>query len=185
MGIGVLLAVIIGLGLLILSPVSYYILRKNGHKKAAVIVSLFLVLIVLLPTMGFLFESELYFKSDARKDLKRVGVVLEDDFEIISNTIEGYPDYFQTTYLKISEIDKAKIIEKIRASKDFKILSFESKTLAEEMAYEESQSILWNYRQNQFYVKEFYRKSVGYTSEQLKILLQPNSDTLTIRVVYR
>jgi len=185
MGIGVLILAVIGLILLLLSPISFFILRRKGYKKMAIVVSFFPACVVLIPFFSFLFESELYFKSDAKKDLKELKVVLNDDFQILSNKIDGFPDYFQTTHLLISESDRNRLIEEITHSDNFKILSDNAKTLAFEMDWEESTKKIWNYRQGGFYKKELYENKTGYVPYQKHLFLKKDSDTLLLKITSR
>jgi len=93
MGVGVVIAFFIGILILVFSGASYLVLKHYGYKKTGIAVSLFFALIVLIPIFSTIFESELYFKSDARKDLEIAGVILNDGFEIKHSDIFGMPDY--------------------------------------------------------------------------------------------
>ena len=180
MGVGVLIGAIIGLLILLSSPISYFILKKNGKRKAGIIVATILALIVLVPMFFITFESQLYFKSDAKKDLQLANIKLDQGFEIISNEITGMPEYFQKTNLKISEVDKKRIIGEILNSSNFKNITKDSLTLSEFKGRIESFKTIWNYKQEGYIVREYYEKHLGFVPIELTITLRESSDTLTI-----
>lgn len=123
MGAGFAILGLFVIFILVLAIVLFFILKKRGYLKTGIILSSILVVMVLIPVFSFVFESELYFKSDAEDDLKLLNINLKDDFEIISNIIVGVNDYYQTTYLKISNYDKNRIKEEILNAQDFRMLT--------------------------------------------------------------
>lgn len=179
MGVGILIGYILGLILLILSPVAYFSLKKNGHKKAGIVIALFLALIVIIPAFFMIFESELYWKSDAINDLNEIEITLTDDFEILRNEIVGSMDYYQTTELLISASDRDKIIKKIENADNYK--SMDSKnSLADEMKRQLSEKVIWNYKFNDLFVRESYEKEAGYVPIEIAVVLRRESDTLRL-----
>ena len=148
MGIGVIYLMLLGVFILICSLVSFFIFKKKRQLKTGFFVSVFLAMIVLIPVFLIAFESELYFKSDAKEDLYQVNILLQDDFEIISNEIVGMPEYYQTTYLKVSEKDKTQIINDIKSSSNFKILKNADSTLFNKISFSGERverKVIWNY----------------------------------------
>lgn len=182
MGAGIIIIFFFGLILLILSPVAYFALKKHGYKKTGIVIASLLVLIVVLPTFLMIFESELYWESDAIKDLNEIGIILTDDFEILENEIVGSIDYYQTTQLLISSKDRNGIIEKIETSDNFKLIN-SNKTLSNEMDRQESEKVIWNYGLSNSFVRESYEKKEGYTSIQTVVTLHRKSDTLELRKI--
>ncbi len=138
MGAGVLFGAIIGLLILIGSPISYFILKYLGYKKTGIVVALLMASIVLIPFFLLYFESELYSKSDAQKDLDKLGIELQDDFEIEQNKISGIPEYYQFTDLKISYADKLRIIKTIKSSPNF-----EERNSTEPLRFKLANENLW------------------------------------------
>ncbi|MFD2556321.1 hypothetical protein [Sphingobacterium tabacisoli] len=88
----------------------YWILKKTGHKVAGAIVSSILVLMVLSGAIFFVFEDSFFSKSDANELLSKHNIVLQDDFEILSNTSGGFNDYSHSLKLSISDRDKRSFI---------------------------------------------------------------------------
>ena len=119
MGVGFLIGGIIGVLLLIIAAISYFVLRKYNYPKIAVTVTSILVLIVLTPTVLFLFEEELYSKSDVKKDLKNIDMKLYESFEIKNVRITGTSDYYQIVVLKISKNDRDRLINEIKNSSNY------------------------------------------------------------------
>lgn len=182
MGVGFLLIYILGLILLVLSPIAYFGLKKTEHKKAGVVVALSLALIVLVPAFLMIFESELYSKSDAMNDLDEIEIVLRDDFEILENEIVGSIEYYQTTELLISSEDRDRIIRSIETADNYKLIA-PSKTLSDEMNRKLSEKLIWNYTHDDSFVRESYEKKEGYAPIEIIVTLQRESDTLYLSKV--
>ncbi len=141
-------------------------------------------MIVLVPVFLIAFESKLYFKSDAKGDLQQVNILLQDDFEIISNKIVGMPEYSQTTYLKVSEKDKNQIINNIKNSSNFKILKSAVSTLFNKISFSGEgieRKITWNYLIEDEFIKEYYYKKDGFVPVSITISLKLDSDTVIIK----
>jgi hypothetical protein len=163
---------------LVLIGASYMILKHYGFKKTGIAISLILTLIFLLPIFLYAFESQLYFKSDARNDLKLAGVFLNDDFEIESNEIVGLTDYYQTTKLKVSDRDRNSLIEKIKNHKNFEILDlgdYEEKNLR----YKNGKAIV-SYLAKDEYIRETYLKGKGYSRIQIILSVKEKSNILLL-----
>lgn len=58
-----------------------------------------------------IFEDHFFFKNSARKELKEMNLVLNDDFEILKNESGGFTDYYHIFELKISQNDLNRLIE--------------------------------------------------------------------------
>ena len=180
---GAIILFIICIFIFILSILSYIVLKRNGYKKLAVIVGLFFTLIVLIPVFSTIFESELYFKSDAEKDLKAADIILTDDFEIEDNEIFGMPDYYQITKLKISDGDRNKIIAKIKNSSNFKVLEKDSGYYNRNMENIESDKIIWNYTIKDDYIIETYKKKAGYSPNKSILRINKHSNIVDLTVI--
>ncbi len=182
MGGGVIILFFIGIFILLLSGASYLVLKHYGYKKTGIALSLFLALIVLVPVFYTFFESELYFKSDARKDLEVAGVVLKDDFEITHSDIFGMPDYYQITKLKISDNDRNTIIHQMEQRNNFKVLrkfdGYQNTTL-----YDDSDKNTWRYKVKNIYVIETYEKKSGYSAFRLTLTINKQSNILDLTVI--
>ena len=182
MGVGVLYGAILGIIILICSPLSYYILNKNGKRKAGIITATVLALIVLVPLFSIATAGEFYTKSAAKDDLKLANLKLNDDFEIISNKVEGMPERFQYTKLKLTKNDRNRIITEIKNGVNFKNSS-ETEILKEEMWSEKSKRntiVYTDYFYNNDYVRESYYRKDDYVPILMTVYLNENSDTLTL-----
>lgn len=91
----------------------------------------------------------------------------------------GSIDYFQTTELLISAVDRDKIIEKIKKSANYKSMH-SKKNLADEMNRQLSEKLIWNYEFNGSFVRESYEKEAGYVPIEITVTLRMDSDTLEL-----
>jgi hypothetical protein len=182
MGGGVIIAFFLGIFILLLSGVSYFVLKHYGYKKTGIAVSLFFALIVLIPFFATVFESQLYFKSDSKKDLEVAGIVLKDDFEITLSDIFGMEDYYQITKLKISSNDRDRIIQQIITKKNFVVLK-ENNGAHNLQMYEDSHKIIWYYKANNDYVIETYEKKSGYSPFKLTLTVNKQTNILDLTVI--
>lgn len=186
MGAGVLIGAIIGLLILIGSPISYFILKYLGYKKAGIVVALLMASVVLIPFFLFYFESELYSKSDARDDLGKLGIELQDDFEITYSKISGMPEYYQFTELKISKKDRIRIIDSITDSikqkeRNTNQLNFtDSIQISNLNGIEKTFTLFNNYKNRNIYVRDFYSKNPKYIATEITLLVHEFSDTIRI-----
>jgi len=169
---------LVGLLILGLSVLSYFVLKHYGYRKAGIVVGLILTLIILTPIFLYAFESQLYFKSDAKKDLQIAGIILNDDFEIESNSIVGLTDYYQTTSLKVSEKDRDIIINKIKKYKTFEILDPEE--FQGNVTSLEGNNSTCSYKTKDEYVLETYKKRAGYRTIGIMISVKKNSNVLSL-----
>lgn len=172
----------IGIIILILSPITYFGLKKQGHKNAGLVTASILALIVLVPAFLMTFESELYTKSEAKKELNRIEISLENDFEIIENEIVGMPEYYQTTNLLISCSDRAKIIEEIRNSDNFQTIE-SGNSFLDTTNRKASGKLIWNYSIEDSFVRESYEKEDEYVPISVKVTLKMESDTLELKKI--
>ncbi len=181
MGAGVLIGAIMAMIILICSPISYFILKYLGYKRTGIFISVFLALIVLIPLFFLIFESKLYSKSDAEKDLKLIDIQLKDDFEIIRSEISGMPEYYQFTDLKISDQDKEIIIKDIKVSDNFEkrdsIQPIRFMVLEKDL-YRADTTILHNYKYKNMFIRELYIKRFNHVPINLRVEASQNSDML-------
>jgi hypothetical protein len=182
MGVGVVYIAIIGLIILICSPIAYFILTKLGKKKLGIAVAIILASIVIIPLLCSSFEGTFYNKTDAKEDLRLANLKLDDDFEIISNNVSGMPERYQYTKLKLTEKDKNRIIAEIKNGKGFKE-SNETDLLYTEMWNEKSvrnKVIDTNYLFGDGYIRESYFREGEYVPIHITVSLSADSDTLDL-----
>ena len=181
MGVGVLFGAVIGLIILICSPLSYFILKKNGKKKLGIIISIVLALIVVVPLLSIALEGTFYNKTNAKDDLKLANLKLNDDFEIISNKVTGMPERFQYTELRLTKNDRNRIISEIKNGVNFKTSS-ETRILQNEMWNEKgirNKVVSTDYLFRNEYIREAYFRQDNYVPTLMIVSLKENSDTLT------
>lgn len=181
MGVSLLIGLLFLLFLLILIPIVFFKIYKKGHKKTAIGISTVLFLFVLYCAFINTIDSLTYSKKDARSALNFLQVKLDDDFKIIDNTIQGFPEYFQTTKIKISKSDHDKIVHQIVSDSNFKVYDSINQSEYQMRTRPNKKSI--NYFVNDFYSREYYREDKGYVPVEIVIYLRKNSDTLELRRV--
>ena len=185
MGVGVLVLFFFGLIILICSPLSFFAFKKTGNVKTGIIIASTLGLIVLIPLFMIVFKGDLYFKSDAKEDLKLVNIVLIDDFEILSSKISGMPEYYQNTIIKISKKDNLRIIRQIIHSSDFKKYTKESNLMSNIYEYKrttDSNHIkFWNMQSGIVFSKGYFKHVKGIVPVKMNIDISLNSDSLFIQ----
>ncbi|UPZ35826.1 hypothetical protein MUB18_17120 [Sphingobacterium sp. PCS056] len=101
--------------------IGYWTLKKIGYKKAGTIIAVIVTTSLLMLTLSFVFEDELFTKSDAEKFLLQQNIKLEDDYKILNNKTSGWNDLVTTFELDISESDKTAIINTIKSADDYKL----------------------------------------------------------------
>lgn len=177
---GVIYTAIIGLIILILSPLSYFLLKKAGKKIIGIVVSILLASIVILPIILFGLEGKFYNKTDAREDLKLANIELYDDFEIISNDVNGIPERYQYTTLRLSKDDRNRIINEIKNGENFTVSNV-TRLLYEEMWDDNSirnKVVHTDYLWKKEFVREAYYRHDNYVPTLMIVRLKENSDTL-------
>jgi len=106
------LVLLIGLILFLGIPfLTFFVLKKLGKPKIGKIIGLGILAVFVFFTTYVIFEDYFFFKSSARKELKQMDLVLNDDFEILKNESGGFTDYYQIFELKISEKDMNRLTE--------------------------------------------------------------------------
>ncbi len=181
MGVGVLYSAITGLILLIWSPVSFFILKKHGHKKWAIVVATILALIVVIPLLSIAFEGAFYNNRDVKEDLKIANLKLNDHFDIISNKVTGMPERVQITAIRLTKKDRNRIISEIKNGVDFKE-SGNTRILQNEMWDEKNvrnKVVFTDYHWQNEYFRESYYRQDNYIPTLMIVSLKENSDTLT------
>lgn len=89
---------------------TYFIFKKLGKQKLGKILGLATLSVFVLLTIYAIFEDDFFFKSSARKELKKLDLVLKDDFQILKNESGGFNDYYHIFELKISDKDEKRLV---------------------------------------------------------------------------
>lgn len=157
----------------------YFILKKSGYRKSAIVIlSVFIIIVMYIFNLNKIDEI-FYFKSNAIEDLKLVDLYLKDDFEIVNNKVIGFPERYQTTVLKISEVDKKRIISEIKKAKYFQEYT-EYRPLYYKMNGKDSKRLISNYSIKDNYFKESYQQKKGYVAISEYVLLKENSNSIEL-----
>ena len=156
--IGLLILVFIGvptaIGLLL-----YFIPKKLGYPKTGkVLTIIFGITIIILAGIIF-FEDELFSKREARKLIEEQDIFLHDDFILKDNKSMWAPgDYYHTFTLIISNDDKDKAIDKIKASNEYKKLGQPIRDLVYEThRRHEGPKVTQNYETENEYIREYLK----------------------------
>lgn len=181
MGVGVLIGFFI---LVFLVIIFIWLLIRTVKRKSKVGIIFYGIILIALLSIFFMNDIDeiLYSKSDAKKDLQLANLVLNDDFEIIKNEVVGMPERFQKTELKISELDKNRIISEIKNGENFKKLN-QSRVLYDQMWNENSprnKIVFTNYFYNDHYIRESYYREKEYVPILMEISLTENSNILEL-----
>jgi hypothetical protein len=91
----------------------YWVLRYYNHKKIALFFVSFSIICMLVIIFQPWISDLLFNKNDVRSILKFHQFELKDDFKIIKNETEDFPDYYEMFTIKISNKDFASISKKI------------------------------------------------------------------------
>lgn len=89
----------------------FYVLKKTGKPKIGKILGIGIFILFISFFTYVIFEDYFFFKSSARKELKELNIVLNEDFEILNNESGGFTDYYHIFKLKISKSDVYKLTE--------------------------------------------------------------------------
>jgi energy-coupling factor transporter transmembrane protein EcfT len=179
MGMIYIYAIIFVFILIIFTIIIYFVLKKFGYPKLAIIISSILIFIVLNIIFVNSIDETMYFKSDAKEDLKIVNLYLKDDFEIIENKVIGFPERYQKTILKISEADKNRIISEIKNGKYFQECKSE-RALYYKMIGKDSKKVTANYAIKDTFYKESYEQQKGYVAISEYVTLNENTNNIEI-----
>jgi hypothetical protein len=107
-GITLLIGLILFFGIPYLT---YFTFKTLGKPRLGKVIGLVILTVFLLFTIYVTFEDYFFFKYSARKELKELDLILNDNFEIIKNESGGFKDYYHIFELKISHKDVERLIE--------------------------------------------------------------------------
>lgn len=177
-----LLIILLIIGLTIgLIYLGYWIPQRFGKRKLGKWIAGILSVAVLTLILSFVFEDELFFKSDARKLIAEHNIELEDKFELNSNEFIGIKDFYHRFELTISESDKLKIKNKITNAVNYQNLVDEPIDIRADKprhtVSNNNQIFTANYQTENEYIYEYYKPNKkGYkpTYQRISILKTEN-----------
>lgn len=90
---------------------TYYVIKKIGKPRIGKILGIGIFVLFISFATYVIFEDYFFFKSSARKELKKMDLILNDDFEILKNESGGFTDYYHIFELKLSQNDIKRLTE--------------------------------------------------------------------------
>lgn len=178
--IGLLIVVFVGapLGVVYLG---YILLKKLGYPKVGKYLSIMIGLFVVSLVLITVFQDQLFTKNNAKTLVEEQGIFLSDSFEIENNkSMSAIGDYYHTFTLAISVQDKAKAIEKIKSSANFK----SPDVAVVDLLYEATDryngpTVTQNYETEESYVKEYFKPNgEGYAPTFRRISINKRENKL-------
>jgi hypothetical protein len=174
-GFLIILTIIIGLIWL-----SFWLPKKLGYPKLGKYLSIIVGTIIGLYVLSGIFEDELFSKKNATELLAEQNIKLNDEFELIENkSMSSIGDYYHTFRLKISEMDKARIINEIKTSKNFNFDIQTESYFNNRKDYYNGPKRIKNYEtENQFIRELFEPNGEGYAPTWRKIEIDKKENLL-------
>jgi hypothetical protein len=161
----ILILIIIVLILIGIIYLGYWIPKKMGKRKIGILISRILAIGIVLMILSFIFEDNLFFKSDAKEFLAKQQIELKDDFKILENKSGGFMDYYHRFKLEISDKDKNRLIDKITSEQNY-VDKIQNNFHLPDIAVNryEGDTITTNYETDWEYKTEiYYSNGKGYT----------------------
>ena len=136
----------------------YWIPNKLGYKKTGFIISSILGLLIIYISIYTIFEDELFSNRNAKELLKKQGIILNDNFDILKNESDfAIGDYYHIFILKISNKDKNKIITQIVNSNNYQKIGEKVTEINQEIDENIGFTIIQNYETENEYVRKIYK----------------------------
>ena len=176
--IALLLVLTVIIGLIWLS---FWLPKKLGYPKFGKYLSIIVGLIIGLFILSEIYEDELFSKNNASELLAEQNIKLNDDFEIIENkSMSSIGDYYHTFKLKISEKDKARIIDEIKKTENFNLDKQTESYFDNQQDYYNGPKRIKNYETESQFIREFFEpQGKGYAPTWRKIEIDKKENLLT------
>ena len=168
----ILLIIILSIG------IGLFIYSKRKKSKVGLTISVIMIVLVILALLTNTIDEFTISKKDIITDLKHIDIELKGDFEITNNKVTGMPERIQETEIKISQMDKDRIISEIKNSANFK--SFENgQELANDTDTEQfgTSNKIFNFKYPEFYSRETY-STIDNIPTRLFVSIYDNTNTL-------
>ena len=172
----IIFAVIIGIIWL-----SFWLPKKLGYPKFGKYLSIIVGVIISLFVLSGIFEDELFSKNNATELLAEQDIKLNDEFELKENkSMSAIGDYYHTFKLKISEKDKAKIIDEIKKSKNFNLDKQTESYFDNREDYYKGPKRIKNYETEKQFIRELFEpQGEGHAPTWRKIEIDKKGNLLT------
>jgi hypothetical protein len=178
--IAILILVFVGVPLGVIY-LGYLLPKKLGYprigKYLSIVIGLFVVSIVLITV----FQDQLFTKNNAKTLVEGQGILLSDSFEIEHNkSMSAIGDYYHTFTLAISAQDKARAIDRIKSSANFKSPAIAVVDLLSEAKDRyNGPTVTQNYETEKSYVREYFKPNgEGYAPTFRRISIDKKEDKL-------
>tara|TARA_B110000240_G_scaffold194322_1_gene241746 strand:- start:1536 stop:2108 length:573 start_codon:yes stop_codon:yes gene_type:complete len=177
----ILILIIIVLILIGIIYLGYWIPKKMGKRKIGILISRILAIGIILMILSFIFEDNLFFKSDAKEFLEEQKIELNDNFKILKNESGGFMDYYHKFELEISLDDKNRLIDKITSEPNYVNEIQNSFHLPDkDVNRYETDTITANYQTDWEYKTEiYYSNGKGYTPTYKIVSFSKKENKLT------
>jgi hypothetical protein len=169
------LALIVGLIWL-----SFWLPKKLGYPKFGKYFSIIIGVLISLFILSEIYEDELFSKNNATELLAEQNIKLNDEFELIENkSMSSIGDYYHTFTLKISEKDKARIINEIKKTRNFNIDKQTESYFENREDYYNGPKRIKNYETEKQFIRELFEpQGEGYAPTWRKIEIDKNENLL-------
>lgn len=176
--IALLLVLTVIIGLIWLS---FWLPKKLGYPKFGKYLSIIVGLIIGLFILSEIYEDELFSKNNASELLAEQNIKLNDDFEIIENkSMSSIGGYYHTFKLKISEKDKARIIDEIKKTENFNLDKQTESYFDNQQDYYNGPKRIKNYETESQFIRDFFEpQGKGYAPTWRKIEIDKKENLLT------
>ena len=119
MGVGVLIGFFLLITVLLLAPLSFLFFKRRGKKWLGILIAFVIVVFAFSVLFMNTIDEVTHTKNDTRGDLKFASITLNDEFKVIENDVSGMPERLQHTKIKVSVMDRDRIIREISSAPDF------------------------------------------------------------------
>jgi hypothetical protein len=169
------LALIVGLIWL-----SFWLPKKLGYPKFGKYFSIIIGVLISLFILSEIYKDELFSKNNATELLAEQNIKLNDEFELIENkSMSSIGDYYHTFTLKISEKDKARIINEIKKTRNFNIDKQTESYFENREDYYNGPKRIKNYETEKQFIRELFEpQGEGYAPTWRQIEIDKNENLL-------
>ena len=159
---------------------SFWLPKKLGYPKFGKYLSIIIGVIISLFVLSEIFEDELFSKKNATELLAEQNIRLNDEFELIENkSMSAIGDYYHTFTLKISEKEKARIIDEIKKSKNFNLGNETESYFDNREDYYKGPKRIKNYGTEKQFIRELFEPhGEGYAPTWRKIEIDKKENLL-------
>ena len=159
---------------------SFWLPKKLGYPKFGKYFSMTIGVLISLFILSEIYEDELFSKNNATELLAEQNIKLNDEFELIENkSMSSIGNYYHTFTLKISEKDKARIINEIKKTRNFNIDKQTKSYFDNRADYYNGPKRIKNHETEKQFIRELFEpQGEGYAPTWRKIEIDKNENLL-------